>query len=66
MIGLSRRARRLVVANLAVAATFIVVLVSWDVFGHLPLPLGVAGHEGSTVIVGLNGLRLLSARAWRP
>jgi hypothetical protein len=25
----------------------------------LPLPLGVLGHEGSTVIVGLNGLRLL-------
>jgi hypothetical protein len=36
-----------------------------DLFGHLPLPLGAAGHEGSTVLVGLNGLRLLSARAWR-
>ena len=31
---------------------------------HLPLPLGVAGHEGSTVIVGLNGMRLLAQRAW--
>ncbi len=41
------------------------VLVSWDLVGHLPLPLGVAGHEGSTVVVGLNGLRLLSSRAWR-
>jgi cation transport ATPase len=30
--------------------------------GHLPL--GVAGHKGSTVIVGLNGLRLLRAAAW--
>jgi hypothetical protein len=30
----------------------------------LPLPLGVLGHEGSTVIVGLNALRLLSASAW--
>ncbi|WP_432995486.1 heavy metal translocating P-type ATPase [Dactylosporangium sp. CA-233914] len=65
VIALSRRARRLVVANLAIAATFIAVLVLWDVIGHLPLPLGVAGHEGSTVIVGLNGLRLLAARAWR-
>jgi cation transport ATPase len=27
--------------------------------------LGVLGHEGSTVIVGLNGLRLLRAAAWR-
>jgi len=30
----------------------------------LPLPLGVAGHEGSTVVVGLNGLRLLRHSAW--
>jgi cation transport ATPase len=33
--------------------------------GYLPLPLGVAGNEGSTVIVGLNGLRLLRNTAWR-
>ncbi|MEV0683735.1 heavy metal translocating P-type ATPase [Nocardia sp. NPDC050378] len=65
VIALSRRARRLVIANLAIAATFIAVLVTWDLVGHLPLPLGVAGHEGSTVIVALNGLRLLSSSAWR-
>ncbi|WP_407937840.1 heavy metal translocating P-type ATPase [Micromonospora viridifaciens] len=64
-IALSRRARRLVKANLIIAGTFITVLVAWDLFGHLPLPLGVAGHEGSTVIVGLNGLRLLASSAWR-
>jgi heavy metal translocating P-type ATPase len=65
VLALARRARRLVIANLAIAATFIAVLVTWDLVGTLPLPLGVAGHEGSTVIVGLNGLRLLSSRAWR-
>jgi P-type E1-E2 ATPase len=59
LIALSARARRVVVANLVVAAVFIAGLVLWDLLGHLPLPLGVAGHEGSTVIVGLNGLRLL-------
>jgi P-type E1-E2 ATPase len=64
VIALSRRARRVVVANLVIAAAFITALVSWDLFGHLPLPLGVAGHEGSTVIVGLNGLRLLRNAAW--
>ncbi len=64
VIALSRRARRVVIANLAIAATFIAVLVVWDLVGTLPLPLGVAGHEGSTVIVGLNGLRLLRRRAW--
>ncbi|KWX66482.1 heavy metal translocating P-type ATPase [Mycobacterium sp. NAZ190054] len=65
VVALARRARRVVIANLAIAATFIVVLVAWDLFGHLPLPLGVAGHEGSTILVGLNGLRLLREKAWR-
>jgi heavy metal translocating P-type ATPase len=65
VIALSRRARRVVVANLAIAATFIAALVIWDLTATLPLPLGVAGHEGSTVIVGLNGLRLLRSAAWR-
>lgn len=59
VIRLSRRARRVVIANLVIAATFITALVIWDLAGYLPLPLGVLGHEGSTVIVGLNGLRLL-------
>ena len=64
VIALSRRARRVVTANLVIAAVIIAGLVTWDLAGHLPLPLGVLGHEGSTVIVGLNGLRLLRARAW--
>ncbi|HZE38449.1 MAG TPA: HAD-IC family P-type ATPase, partial [Stackebrandtia sp.] len=65
-IRLSRRARKVVIANLAIAAVIITGLVAWDLIGTLPLPLGVAGHEGSTVLVGLNGLRLLRASAWRP
>jgi P-type E1-E2 ATPase len=64
VIALSRKARRVVFANLAIAAGFITFLVLWDVFGHLPLPLGVAGHEGSTIVVALNGLRLLRDKAW--
>ncbi|PSM39399.1 cadmium-translocating P-type ATPase [Streptomyces dioscori] len=64
-VALSRRARRLVVQNLCLAGAFIGVLVVWDLVGHLPLPLGVAGHEGSTILVGLNGLRLLRESAWR-
>ncbi|MGW3177454.1 heavy metal translocating P-type ATPase [Streptomyces sp. NPDC001153] len=64
VVALSRRARRLVVQNLAVAAVFISGLVVWDLTATLPLPLGVLGHEGSTVIVGLNGLRLLREAAW--
>lgn len=64
VITLARRARRVVTANLIIAAAVITGLVLWDLFGYLPLPLGVAGHEGSTIIVGLNGLRLLRKTAW--
>ncbi|MFH8570066.1 heavy metal translocating P-type ATPase [Streptomyces sp. NPDC017993] len=65
VVALSRAARRLVVQNLVIAGVFISGLVIWDLAGHLPLPLGVLGHEGSTVVVGLNGLRLLRDAAWR-
>jgi heavy metal translocating P-type ATPase len=64
VIALSRRARRVVIANLLIASSIIAALVAWDLAGHLPLPLGVLGHEGSTVIVGLNGLRLLRRSVW--
>ncbi|GLZ54557.1 heavy metal translocating P-type ATPase [Actinomycetospora sp. NBRC 106378] len=59
LLDLGRRARRTVIANLALAGTIVVGLVAWDLVGHLPLALGVAGHEGSTILVALNGLRLL-------
>ncbi|ROQ59593.1 P-type E1-E2 ATPase/heavy metal translocating P-type ATPase [Streptomyces sp. 840.1] len=64
VVTLSRKARGLVVQNLVIAGIFITALVAWDLIGTLPLPLGVAGHEGSTVVVGLNGLRLLRESAW--
>ena len=63
-VALAQRAERIVLANLAFAAAVIAVLVTWDVVGTLPLPLGVAGHEGSTIVVALNGLRLLRKKAW--
>ena len=65
IITLSRRARHVVTANLVIATVIITTLATWDLAGHLPLPLGVLGHEGSTVIVGLNGLRALRTAAWR-
>jgi P-type E1-E2 ATPase len=64
VVALSRRARGFVVQNLVIASVFITALVVWDLVATLPLPLGVLGHEGSTVIVGLNGLRLLREAAW--
>jgi heavy metal translocating P-type ATPase len=65
VVALSRAARRLVVQNLVIAGVFMTGLVIWDLVATLPLPLGVLGHEGSTVIVGLNGLRLLRDAAWK-
>lgn len=65
-IRLSRSARHVMVQNLVFATLAIATLVAFDLSGHLPLPLGVVGHEGSTVVVGLNGLRLLRPSAWAP
>lgn len=59
VIGLSRRARKVVYQNLTFSLAVIVILVASAFGANLPLPLGVIGHEGSTVIVVLNGLRLL-------
>ncbi|NDJ75873.1 MAG: HAD-IC family P-type ATPase, partial [Chloroflexi bacterium] len=61
-IQLSRRAQRVVWQNIGFALTVILVLVLSAFVINLPLPLGVVGHEGSTVIVVLNGLRLLTGR----
>jgi Cd2+/Zn2+-exporting ATPase len=62
-IELSKKARRIVWQNIAFSLSVIVVLISaaLGAFGQtIPLPLGVVGHEGSTVLVVFNGLRLLA------
>lgn len=61
-ISLSRQARKIVIQNLVFAISVIIVLVISALGFRLALPLGVVGHEGSTVIVVLNGLRLLGFR----
>jgi Cd2+/Zn2+-exporting ATPase len=58
-IDLSRRTRRTIRQNLIFSLAVIGVLVTVTLTWGIPLPLGVVGHEGSTVIVVLNGLRLL-------
>jgi Cd2+/Zn2+-exporting ATPase len=59
---LSRRARRIIRQNLAVSLGSVVVLVAGAFAGVIPLTIGVIGHEGSTVVVVLNSLRLLLMR----
>ena len=58
-VTLGRRALAVVKQNLVVALTVIVTLVVADLLGRINLPAGVVGHEGSTLLVTLNGLRLL-------
>lgn len=55
-IDMSQRARRVVWQNIVFSLAVIVMLVAGVFLIDLPLPLGVLGHEGSTVLVVLNGL----------
>jgi P-type E1-E2 ATPase len=59
---LAQRANRIVRQNLTFAVSVMVVLVLFTLFGNLPLPLAVVGHEGGTLVVVSNGLRLLMGR----
>jgi Cd2+/Zn2+-exporting ATPase len=56
---LSQRARRIIRQNLVISLGTVVVLVVFALLGKIPLTLGVVGHEGSTVVVVMNSLRLL-------
>ena len=69
VVGLGRKAARIVRQNVIFSVSVIVTLVILTLFVPLvvpgfmlPLPLGVVGHEGSTLIVVTNGLRLLGMR----
>ncbi len=58
----ARRTRRVVRQNLTFAFVVMVSLMILALFGEITLPVGVIGHEGSTLIVVANGLRLLVRR----
>ena len=59
LIRLGRKTNRIIRANMAFASGVIILLTVLSLFAKLPLPLAVLGHEGSTVLVILNGLRVL-------
>ncbi|MDP5337585.1 MAG: heavy metal translocating P-type ATPase [Nodularia sp. (in: cyanobacteria)] len=58
-IELGRRSHSVVKQNIVVALGFILLLLIGNFLGNINLPIGVIGHEGSTVLVTLSGLRLL-------
>lgn len=58
-IDLSKRMNRIIKQNVIFSITVIMILISSNFFQMLDLPYGVIGHEGSTILVILNSLRLL-------
>lgn len=58
-IKLARRVQRIVKQNMIFAIAVILTLIAANFLQGVALPLGVIGHEGSTILVILNGLRLL-------
>ena len=58
-ISLSRRMNRIIKQNVVFSIAVIALLICSNFFQILDLPYGVIGHEGSTILVILNSLRLL-------
>ncbi|QIK69232.1 cadmium-translocating P-type ATPase [Erysipelothrix sp. HDW6C] len=58
-VELSKRLRKIVVENIIFSFSVIAILVISNFFNGITLPFGVVGHEGSTILVILNSLRLL-------
>ena len=58
-LTISRIARRIIKQNLAISLGSVIIMAIASLFGIVPLTLGVLTHEGSTVVVCLNSLRLL-------
>jgi len=65
LIALSRQTRKTLIINLGFAMAAIAVMIAAIFIANMPLPLAVIGHEGGTVLVSLNGLRLLLYRRSR-
>ncbi len=62
-LHLARRVRGIMLANLLFAIVVIAALATGSVIGWVPMGVGVVGHEGSTIIVVANSLRLLAFRS---
>ncbi|MDB9314738.1 heavy metal translocating P-type ATPase [Spirulina sp. CS-785/01] len=58
-IRIGQKSKRIIRQNITLALASVVLLIIANFFGELTLPAGVLGHEGSTLLVTLNGLRLL-------
>ncbi|MEK4487152.1 heavy metal translocating P-type ATPase [Psychrobacillus sp. FSL H8-0484] len=59
-VKMSRKMQRIVKQNIVFSISIIAVLIISNFLQVVDLPLGVIGHEGSTILVILNGLRMLN------
>ncbi|WP_427071314.1 heavy metal translocating P-type ATPase [Lysinibacillus fusiformis] len=59
-VRLSRKMQRIVKQNIIFSIGVIIFLIASNFLQVVDLPLGVIGHEGSTILVILNGLRMLN------
>ncbi|MFY0520101.1 heavy metal translocating P-type ATPase [Lysinibacillus sp. UGB7] len=59
-VRLSRKMQRIVKQNIMFSIGIIILLIASNFLQLVDLPLGVIGHEGSTILVILNGLRMLN------
>lgn len=60
LVGITKKMSGIIKFNLFFSISVIILLIFANVFQVINLPLGVVGHEGSTILVILNGLRLLT------
>ncbi|MDB6353800.1 heavy metal translocating P-type ATPase [Trichococcus sp. K1Tr] len=58
--GLSKKLKKITMQNIIFSITVILILIVSNLFQLINLPLGVVGHEGSTILVIMNSLRLLA------
>jgi P-type E1-E2 ATPase len=61
--SIAKQANAIIKQNLYFATGIMMLMILVTIFGNLPLPLGVIGHEGGTLLVVANGLRLLLKHA---
>lgn len=62
LLRLSQKMDRIIRQNIVFSLSVIALLILSNFFQIITLPLGVIGHEGSTLLVILNGLRMLFYR----
>lgn len=62
LFRISKKNQTIIYQNVIFSIIVILMLLSFNIFGLVNLPIGVVAHEGSTILVILNGLRMLGKK----